>query len=195
MTENNDNTNSAVPALRYALRYMASSPNYTHLKQEIVTLSKTDHGGFVGNESCLNVLVEWARENGPDSLKPFWRVSDPEHARLFPGAKKTQYQGSYMAQRRERQRKAVSVLEQMEQRKLRTKERDAFKRDIQALWMLYRDEYVHEFRPGAKRNEAAKQFWQMIDDRLDKGLAGNNYAAQQALGKDEEAWLRGLTPP
>ena len=186
---------NAVPALKYALRYMASSPEYSNLKTEIVALSKTQHGGFVGNESCLNVLVEWSREHGPESLNPFWRVSDPEHARLFPGAKKTQYQGSYMAQRRERQRKAVAALEALEQRKLRAKERDQYKRDIQALWMYYRDKYVHDYRPGAKRNEAVKVFWQQIDDLLDKALAGDTHAAKQALGKEDEQWLRGLTPP
>lgn len=190
---------SQVPAIKYALRFVASSPEYTDLKHEIATLSKTRHGGFTGNASCLNVLVEWARDSGPDSLKEFWRISDPEHARLFPAARKTQYQGSYMQQRRERLRKALELHEQLEQRKLRGSERDNWKRDMQALWMYHRDECVHQHRPGSKRNEAVKAYWAKIDALLDKGLAGDTQSARKALGEDQQAWLQefhsGLTQP
>lgn len=188
-------TIGSVKPIKYALEYMASLPEYTELKQEIAALARTNHGGFTGDKSCLNVLVEWARENGTDSLKPFWRVSDPEHSRLFPDARKTQYQGSYMHQRRERQRRALQVFEQLEHRRLRSYEKEQFKKDIQALWMYYRDQYVANYRPGAKRNAAITEFWRVLDKQIAAALNGNIQAARHVLGKDEEQWLSGLTPP
>lgn len=185
----------SVKPIKYALEYMASLPEYTELKQEVASLARTTHGGFTGDKSCLNVLVEWARDNGVESLKPFWRIADPEHARLFPDARKTQYQGSYMQQRRERQRRALQVLEMLERRRLRSHEKEHFKKDIQALWMYYRDQYVSNYRPGAKRNEAVANYWKVLDEQIETALNGNFQAARQVLGRDEEEWLNGLTPP
>mgnify|MGYP006430397155 CR=1 FL=1 len=189
----NSKYNDAVPAIRQALRFMASSPEYIELKQEVASLSKTKHGGFTGNESCLNVLVEWAREHGTDSLKAFWDISDPEHARLFPAARKTHYQGSYMQQRRRRQQLAVDAFEKYERRKLRGSERDQFKKDMQALWMYYRDEFVRDYPPGSGRNEAVSKFWAHVDDLLETTSTGDFKAAQKVLGTDGEQWLSGLT--
>ena len=141
----------------------------------------------------MNVLVEWARENDVDSLKPVWQITDAEHARLFPSARKTHYQGSYMQRRRMRQQKAVNAFEKLERRRLRSNERDQFKKDTQAVWMYYRDEYVRDLPPGTRRNEAVTRFWQYIDDLLESASAGDFKAARQVLGKDDEQWLSGLT--
>lgn len=170
--------------LSEALERLVAAPNYYELKQEVIKLTRTKHGGFVGALSSLNSLVDYGRLNGEDALKSLWVLADRKHVQAYPGASKNPYQAAYMAQRRERLAKAIKLYQSLKGVVLRGAQREEFRRAVQAAWMMERDMLVADRPPSDERNELVQAFWQDIDDQLDKALAGDDVVARQVLGLD-----------
>ena len=61
-------------AMAFALAQLVACRNYDAVKQDILRLVDTTHGGLLGELSSLNVLVEYGRDRGRHALDPVWEV-------------------------------------------------------------------------------------------------------------------------
>lgn len=180
-------------AVASALETLATVSDYGTIKQELQTLIKTPHGGFVGTLANLNVLVEYGRAYGGEALRSVWAVAERKRQELGldqpaltpeEQTRKTRYQASYMAQRRARLRKAVALYQKLHQKTLQGAERRAFQDALQATWMTWRNELLEGVPPGDGRNEVTRMFWEDIDAQLDVGLNGDTNVARRVLAED-----------
>ena len=170
-------------AIAAALTYLANDPEYSQRKQEVTRLAQTNNAGFLGEASVINVLVEYARHCGAHRLNPLWAITDRKHMKAFPDNRKKTYQASYMAATRKRQRQAVMLYERLHNKTLSPKEKKAYRASINALWQLWRDDFVSGKRPGHELNEIVRLFWEDIENQLELGLAGDDTAARAVLGE------------
>lgn len=170
-------------AVAAALELLANSEDYSQLKQDVIKLAYVQHGGFVGRFDPLNVLVEWARETDPKRLQPLWDLADRKHVQVYPSARKATYQATYMSQRRQRLAQATKLYERLHGVRLERDARDRFRKAMQTVWMMQRDEIAHGTPPGNERNEIVRAFWEDIEQQLERGLAGDEAAARTVLGE------------
>lgn len=188
MTTKHDRPSRSAIAL--AVQTIANSHDLKKQQQGIIALTTVDHGGFVGDLAPLNVLVEYARDHGPESLEPLFDLAERKHREVFPGQnndvreEKNRYQASYMAQRRARVRRATTLYEKLHERKLSPDEKREFGRSIHSTWMLWRNELLEGKQLGDERNEIVRLFWEDIDDQIGLGLQDDLVTARRVLAEE-----------
>ena len=180
-------------AVTYALNLLTQhSAGYDQLKQEVIALSQIPHGGFTGDLSALNVLVEYGRYHGEEALSVFWAlleqrgITTEQCAQTKPRNAKTAYQAAYMAQRRARLRSALALYEKLHECKLSAQERRSVSDALHSTWMLWRNEVLAGSRPGDERNEVTRLFWADIDEQIQAGLDGDLEVARRVLAESNE---------
>lgn len=168
--------------LRKAIRFLLNrEDDYHALKQEILTLAKTPHGGFQDEFCVLDPLVIAAREKPVDIVDNLFGLCDRYYRRRRPEPRKTAYQRQYMAERRRRLNNAIKLKQRWDDRRMNAAEKDEFRSEMQAWWMVLQDEWLLE-RGGTRSPDLIQQFWDEIDADLDKALRGDDDAARKVLG-------------
>ena len=195
-------THEQLNAIRTALAVLIDRPEYDLLKADIEALAQTRYGALAGDLALLNPLVDLAREKGVERLNALWALGDRKRdssvvweRQLISGPTedapvkdtKTEYQRTYMAQRRKRFTKAAKLWYRLTGERLIGEDqgrRRAFEGEIQALWMLRRDEVLGSHGPleAAEKLELTRLFWEEVDSQLDRGLAGDEAIGRHVLG-------------
>jgi len=164
-----------------AVKMLLRREDYAALKREILTLAKTEHGGFQDDLFVLDPLVNLAREEPVDRIDNLFKLCDDYHRRSNPDYRKTVYQRNYMAERRHRLSQAVKLKQRTENRLLNAEAREEFRSEIQAWWMLLQDQWIEE-RGGKRTPELIRQFWETLESDMADGLKGDREAARRVLG-------------
>lgn len=140
-------------------------------------------GWFIGKLAALNALVIYGRSKGLKALQPIWDLTDRKHRETKPHANKREYQAAYMAERRKRQNRAVALWEK-HHGKMAPEEKRAFRKTIQAVWMVERDAIIesNDTLDWADKHELIREFWERVDALLTAGLKGDKAAADEVLG-------------
>lgn len=172
-------TNAA--EIRRAIKLLLSREDYHELKQEITTLAKTPHGGFQDELFVLDPLVSLVRDKPVDIVDNLFGLCDRYYRRRHPEPRKTTYQRQYMAERRRRLNKAIKAKQRLDNRLMNASEKDAFRSEQQAWWMVMQEDWLLE-RGGTRSPELVQAFWDEIEADLDRALAGDKDAARRVLG-------------
>ncbi|MEA3639944.1 MAG: hypothetical protein VBE63_08370 [Lamprobacter sp.] len=167
--------------VRQALKFLLQQDNYNELKQEIFTLAKTPHGGFQDDYFVLDPLVTLVREKPVDVVDDVFGLCDRYYRRRHPEDRKTAYQRQYMAERRRRLNTAIKIKQRLDRRLMSAEEKDEFRSETQAWWMVVQEEWLVE-RGGTRSPELVQQFWDEIDAQLEDALNGDEQAARKVLG-------------
>lgn len=190
--------NTIVNAIRRALVELANHDDYTQLKRDIELLGRTQYGALTGDLAVLNPLVDFARCNTYDRLQPLWELADQKAREIRWEAapiqrptedaaadRKRQDSAVLMKARRERWTKAAKLWFRLTGERLigtDTDRRREFEKEIQATWMVWRDELLTPDLSRDERLEIIRAFWEDIDTQLDQALAGDETVGRQVLG-------------
>lgn len=156
-----------------AVNHMIAAPNYSKLLGEIngIIANWDSHPmTYGGHLSCLNALIDVGLAN----RTAFDKLVDliEQKRRLIPEAKRVDYQRTLMQERRSRLAKAL-VLHEAKAGKLTGPARKKAMTEIQARWKVARDQSIAAKGELSwkERNEAAQEFWEMIDRQLDENVS------------------------
>lgn len=118
----------------------------------------------------MNALIDVGLQNRTAFEKLVGMAED--RRRAIPRARRVDYQRDLMRERRARIAKAVELHETMHGR-VRGVERNTYINQLQARWRRARDKFIADKGDldWKARNDAANEFWEMIDRQLDQNLA------------------------
>ncbi len=125
---------------------------------------------YDGQLKVLNALLDV----GVESQRAFDLLVDHVHEKrkLLPAIKKTDYQQKLMAARRERTAKAIELRNLQRGSEMDSKTKAAYSKELTTSWAAARTKFIAERGKltWAERNEAAAEFWAMIDRNLDLAI-------------------------
>lgn len=126
---------------------------------------------FGGPLEPFNALVEVGLHN----REAFGKLIDLARTkrRSLPDAKRVDYQRELMREKRERLDRAVRLEELVRGARLTGDKRAAYKKATQERWMNERNAFItgKGNLSWKERNEAANEFWSLVDQRLNKDIA------------------------
>jgi len=179
-----------------ALTAVLNREDYPVIKAHIAHLAGIPNAEFYGVMAQANPLVEFAREHGVPALAPLWGLADHKHRLVFPGseldaeqAAKRKAAADYNRVHMERRRRLLSKATKIHYRLtgeaiFGTSKRKEFEGEMWELWMVWRDLLLDSTgkRGEGHTNALIKLFWEDIEARLDKALAGDQQVGRDVLG-------------
>lgn len=157
-----------------AVNYLITAPSYASLINEMTRIVETwdTHPMVYGGKlNCLNSLIDVGLKNR-DAFEKLIDLTEQKR-KLLPKVKRVDYQRELMQARRARLNKAVRLHELMTGHTLTGADRARYVSDLQRRWKEARDADIaaRGELTWKQRNDAANQFWDTVDRRLDKNLS------------------------
>jgi hypothetical protein len=158
-----------------AINHLIEAPNYIALVRELNKIIETwsDHPMvYSGQLRHLNALIDVGLHNKAAFDRLIKLAED--RRRASPRAKRTTYQRELMRDRRSREAKSLELHEQIHG-PLRGAARIEFLANLRERWRGERERFIQSKGGNALdwkgRNDAANEFWSMVDRKLDMNLA------------------------
>lgn len=155
------------------VNYLIEAANFSALSGELTRIIETwDTHPMVysGKLAPLNALIDV----GLQSREAFEKLIDmaEDRRKSIPRARRVDYQRDLMRERRARIAKAVELNEKLHG-PIRGVERNKYVTELQTRWRRARDKFIADKGDldWKARNDAANEFWEMIDRQLDQNLA------------------------
>ncbi len=151
-----------VPRARAAVQFLVDSSYFVHHVTKLrSTIEKPRAMPFKGDAEPLNELVRLGRQD---------RVALDKLVELaeYKRSGRVAYQQQYMAAKRQRERKVITLEELLTGRKLTLDERHNVLVKQYDMWHRERERFIKEHDGSwIERNEALKEFWAAREGELD----------------------------
>lgn len=160
-------------AIADAINYLVEAPNYSRIINELTQIVEQwdEHPmAYGGKLTMLNSLLEVGLTNR-DAFERLLKLAE-ERRKLVPRARRTDYQRNLMRERRARIAKAREIVETTTGKPMNAEERKDHRKSVLARWADAREEFIKDKGKldWKGRNQAAGEFWEMVDRQLDENL-------------------------
>lgn len=157
-----------------AVNLLIAAPNYARLINEITRI--LDEWAchpmtYAGHLSPLNAVIDLGTTNRA-SFERLIKLIEAKR-KLVPETSRVDYQREYMAEKRARLSKALTLQELQKGKFTSAAARKQYSKDVQERWRTAREKFIADKGEisWADRNEAANEFWRGIDTHLDEAIA------------------------